>query len=92
MFIYLFIYLGDAIEEAVGSSDGIVGGGVGGLQVGVDAVNGPAPGFDWVEDGVKRVMLRHFVVAAVVLLIDKLDVDGVGVLEAGIELGDHRAA
>ena len=37
-------------------------------------------------------VLRHLVVAVTVLLIDKLDADGVGVLEAGIELGDHRAA
>ena len=55
-------------------------------------MDGSAPGIDRVEDGDKRVVLRHFVVAAAVLLIDKLDGDGVGVLEAEIELGDDNTA
>ena len=76
------------MEAAVGSPDGIVGG----LQVGADAADGPAPGFDLAEDGVGRAVLRHLVVATAVLLIDKLDGDSVGVLETGIEVGENRAA
>ena len=39
--------LGDMLEAVVGASDGVDGCGVGGLQVGVDVADGPAPGSKW---------------------------------------------
>ena len=40
------VNLGDAIEATVGSPGGVDGGGVGGLWVGADATDRPAPGFE----------------------------------------------
>ena len=86
------VSLGDAMEAVVGSPGGVDGGGVGGLQVGVDVADGLAPGFDWAEDGVGRVVLGYLVVALAVLLVNELDGDGVAVVEAWIEVGEDGVA
>ena len=82
----------DAVERPISAPDGVDSGGVGGPRIDVDAADEPAPGLHRVEDRVGGVAMRDLVVAPPVLLVDELDGYSVGVLEAGVEVGEGRAA
>ena len=65
---------------------------VGGLRVGADTADRPAPGFDRAEDGIGHAVLRDFVIAVAVLPVDELNGKDGGVLEPGVVVGKDIAA
>ena len=64
----------------------------GGLQVGADTADRPAPGFDRAEDGIGHAVLHDFIIAVAILLVDEHDGKDGGVLEPGVEVGKDIAA
>ena len=64
----------------------------GGLQVGADTEDRPAPGFDRVEDGIRHAVLHDFIIAVAILLVDELNGKDGGILEPGVEVRNDVSA